>query len=178
MFQTPIDPAERQAIMALRGTMSAEAAGKQLKRHPSSVIKIWKAEGDYVAFHPRPPHSMSPRQVILLDRLREAGKDGILLSDLTLSLRDVGYSATAESHRSNLSHMNYKLLGQGKPERIRRISKPNEPARYALIAIAAPVVKADVEWTPSIPSMSSRVKTESGACISVARVSFLAGASA
>lgn len=182
MLQAPIETAERQAIMDLRGIMSAEAAGKKFGRHASSILKIWKADGDYVPFQPRPPHTMSPRQVILLDVLDKAGHAGMLLSDITLLLQGMGYFATAESHRSSLSHINYKLLGQGKPERITRISKQNEPARYALMAVVVPVVaELDADWTPSIPAVSRRISGDlglgatPGAIVSVARVTWLDG---
>jgi hypothetical protein len=176
MWQAPIAASERKTIMAARGTMNLKDAEYKFGRNAETIRKIWKSDGQYVAFTVPRDHGLSGRQAIVVDLLRAAGPAGLLLADLSDVLKQKGYCATQDSHRSIFTHANYKLKGQGSEERIRRISALNEPLRYALLKTA--MVRApepDAEWVPSIPSMPSRVKTESGAWINVARVSFLDG---
>jgi hypothetical protein len=179
--------AERQRILTARGTMTAAAAGKLFDRNECTIMRVWKSAPGYVPFRRFTATELSPRETIAVDLMRASGDAGVLLSEIVAKVHDEGWVASANTIQSSFTYINGKFERSDLPDRVKRISNGNKPARYALVAVPAvepetvsePTV--DVDWTPSIPSVSRRITGDlglgstPGAIGSVARVSFLDG---
>jgi hypothetical protein len=176
--------AERKRILAIRGTMTAVAAGKQFDRDPGTILRAWKSAPGYVEFQQFNATDLSPREASLVSLLREVGEAGMLLSEIVTRLHEAGWIARSKSILSSFNITNSKFVRQGVTERIKRTSKQLAPARYALVVAAVPRLKVsevNIDWTPSIPAVSRRISGDlglgatPGAIVSVARVTWLDG---